>query len=100
MERFIYRLAAYHRVDNVDEWMQRIPLRQVLTWFAYWKIEPFGDDWTRTAIQTLFILKALGQSVDETFIEKFLPNYDPNREMTEDEINRELTKFSRMMRSE
>lgn len=100
MERFIYRLAAHHRIDDVEEWMRRVSLRQILTWYAYWRVEPFGDDWTRTAVQTLFVLKALGQAVDETFVEKFLPNYDPDRPMTEDEINAELTKFSRRMRSE
>lgn len=61
---------------------------------AYYKVEPFGEDWSRTARQTLMILKGLGCNVDDGFIERFLPSYNPNREMTADEIERELTKFS------
>lgn len=75
--------------------MKRITLRQVEKWLAYWKVEPFGDDWNRTARQTLFLIQALGAKVDESFIEKFLPNYDPNRAMTPDEIKAELSKFAR-----
>lgn len=95
MERFVYRLAAFHRIADVEAWKRRTTLRQIEKWLAYWKVEPFGDDWNRTARQTLFLLKALGADVDASFLENFLPNYDPNRPMTEDEINAELTKFSR-----
>lgn len=98
MERFCYRLATHHRIADVEAWMQRTPLRQILKWYAYWKVEPFGDDWTRTAVSTLFILQALGHNLNEEFIEKFMPNYDPNRPMTQDEINAELTKFARRMK--
>jgi len=80
---------------------RRVTLRQIERWLAYWKVEPFGDDWERTARQTLFIIQALGAKVDDskTFIEKFLPNYDPNRAMTEDEIKAELGKFTRMRKT-
>lgn len=98
LERFVYRLATHHRIADVDAWKKRITLRQVEKWLAYWKVEPFGDDWNRTARQTLFILKALGASVDSSFIDVFLPNYDPDRVMTEEEINAELTKFSRLVK--
>lgn len=99
LERFIYRLATHHRIPNVEEWKKTITLRQIEKWLAYWKVEPFGDDWNRTARATLFILKGLGCGVDASFIEAFLPNYDPNREMTEDEINAELTKFTSVMKA-
>lgn len=79
--------------------MKRITLRQVEKWLAYWKTEPFGDDWNRTARQTLFIMQALGVKVDESFLEKFLPNYDPHRVMTEDEIRAELNKFRRSQKA-
>lgn len=96
MERFLYRLAAHHRIPDVEEWKKRTTLRQVEKWLAYWKVEPFGDDWNRTARQTLFLLKAFGCNVDTQFLESFLPNYDPNRPMTDDEIEAELTKFTRI----
>lgn len=76
--------------------MKRITLRQVEKWLAYWNVEPFGDDWHRTAKQTLFLLRVLGADVDASFLERFLPNYDPHRPMTEDEITAELEKFKRL----
>ena len=91
----MYRLATHHRIIDVDALMKRITLRQVEKWLAYWKVEPFGDDWNRTARQTLFIVQALGGKVDEGFIEKFMPNYDPGRVMTRDEIMAELGKITR-----
>lgn len=95
MERFIYRLATHHRIADVEGWKQSVSLQQILKWYAYWRVEPFGDDWSRTAVQTLFVLKALGANVGTEFIEKFLPNYDPNRVMSDEEITAELTKFAR-----
>jgi hypothetical protein len=61
-------------------------------WMAYYRVEPFGDEWGRTSLQTLLILKALGASVDPQFREMFLPSYDPERAMTEDEIHAEMMK--------
>lgn len=40
----------------------------------------------------MLILKALGANVDPQFREMFLPSYDPDREMTEDEIQAEMMK--------
>jgi len=59
---------------------------------AFYRVEPFGDEWGRAALQTLLILKALGAQVDPRFREMFLPSYDPDREMTEDEIQAEMMK--------
>lgn len=95
MERFVYRLAAHHRIADVEAWKKRVKLRQIEKWLAYWKVEPFGDDWGRTARQTLFLIKCLGADVNAEFLETFLPNYDPDRVMTEDEINAELNKFAK-----
>ena len=64
-------------------------------WLAYYRVEPFGEDWLRSARQTVMILKGLGCKVDEQFEGKVLPGYDPNRPMTEDEIEAELSKLSR-----
>jgi hypothetical protein len=95
MERFVYRLAAHHRIADVEEWKKRTTLRQIVKWLGYWKVEPFGDDWGRSARQTMFLAAALGAKVPDDFLEKFLPNYDPNRVMSDDEINAEMTKFAR-----
>ena len=69
-----------------------------MRWVAYYRVEPFGEDWLRTARSTVMILKGLGAKVDEQFVEKFLPGYDPNRPMTPDEIEAELNKLSGIMR--
>ena len=75
--------------------MRKIRIDEIVDWVAYWNVEPFGDDWNRTAMQTLFLLKALGASVDETFLEAFLPNYDPNRAMTNEELEEQIERFKK-----
>lgn len=41
----------------------------------------------------MFVIKALGANVDADFEEMFLPGYDPDREMTDEEIAAELEKL-------
>lgn len=94
----MYRLAAHHRIPDVEEYKQRLTVRQLQKWIAYHRIEPFGEDWLRTARLCFFVVSALGAKVDADFIDKFLPTYDPDRPMTEDEIKAELAKFSRMVK--
>ena len=43
----------------------------------------------------MFTLAALGAKLDENFVEVFLPNYDPDREMTEDEISARVQNWVR-----
>jgi hypothetical protein len=43
----------------------------------------------------MFTLAAMGAKVDPEFVEVFLPNYDPDREMTEDEIAEKLKGWTR-----
>jgi len=57
---------------------------------AYYRVEPFGEDWLRTARGTLFTIAAFGAKPGSDFVDLFLPNYDPDREMTEDEIAEKL----------
>jgi hypothetical protein len=64
-------------------------------WIAYYRVEPFGQDWLRTARATLFTAIAFGAKPDDSFVEMFLPNYDPGREMTEDEINEKIEGWMR-----
>jgi hypothetical protein len=95
IERFLYRLAAHLRIGNVEEWKHTITLDQLHRWVAYYRVEPFGEDWLRTARATMFTIAALGGKTDERFVEMFLPSYDPNREMTQDEIEAEFAKLAR-----
>jgi len=41
----------------------------------------------------MFTVAALGAKPDQRFMEMFLPSYNPDREMTPDEIEAELAKL-------
>ncbi len=75
MRLFLYRLAALHRVVDVDEWAKAIPLRVLKGWMAYWTLEPFGDEWARTGKLATVVAKSNGAEVDTEFESKFLPSY-------------------------
>lgn len=63
-------------------------------WFAFYRLEPFGDDWRRSARATVILAGALGAKTKEDSEEMFLPTYDPRRPtQTPDEMARELAKL-------
>jgi hypothetical protein len=93
IELFLYRLAVTLRIGNVEEWKHTLTLDQLHRWIAYYRVEPFGGDWLRTAKATMFTVAALGAKPDQRFMEMFLPSYNPDREMTPDEIEAELAKL-------
>ena len=90
---FLYRLAAHHRIWNVEEWAHSITIRQVQRWLAFHRIEPIGLDWLRTAKSTVLLMKSFGVEVSPEAVEMFLPTYNPDREMTEEEMMAELMKI-------
>ena len=92
MRLFLYRLAALHRVLDVEEWAKQIPLRVLRGWMAYWTIEPFGDEWARTGKLASVIAASNGAKVDPDFGEKFLPSYRAPEQTREDMIE-ELRKI-------
>jgi hypothetical protein len=72
---FLYRLAALHRVVDVDEWAKQIPLQVLRGWMAYWTLEPFGDEWARSGKLAAILASSNGAKVDTDFETKFLPSY-------------------------
>lgn len=61
---------------------------------AFYRLEPFGDEWRRTARSTVMVAGALGAKLKEDFEEMFLPTYDPRRPtQTPEEMARELAKL-------
>jgi hypothetical protein len=90
VDRFVYRLAAHLGIGNVETWKRELTLDQLHKWIAYYRVEPFGEDWLREARATMFTIAALGAKPGSDFVDIFLPNYDPDREMTEDEIAEKL----------
>ena len=91
MRLFLYRLAALHRVVDVEEWAKQIPLRVLRGWMAYWTLEPFGDEWARSGKLAAVLASSNGAKVDTDFEAKFLPSYRAPVQTT-DEMIAELKK--------
>lgn len=81
------------QIFNVEEWKHQITIDQLQRWIAYYRIEPFGDDWRRSGRAALISAQAFGAKADPSFEDKFLPTYDPHRVMTDEEILAELMKI-------
>ena len=72
---FLLRLALAMGEPDVDALARRLTGPQLTEWMAYWHLEPFGDDWRRTARAAAFAAKAAGAQVDGDAEDKFLPSY-------------------------
>ncbi len=97
---FAYRLAAHLGIANADEMMGTMSVRQMRRWAAAYRLEPFGDDWRRSARQTVVLANALGAKVAEHAEEMFLPTYDGSEPtQTEAEMMRELMKIPAAIRN-
>lgn len=59
---------------------------------AYWRIEPFGDEWRRSAREALTAAAGFGAKPDPDAEERFLPSYR-EKPQTIDDIRRELAKI-------
>lgn len=69
---------------------------------AYWRIEPFGDEWRRAGRAALTAAAGFGAKPDADAEEKFLPSYR-QRPQTLEEMRAELMKipaFAEQMRKE
>lgn len=74
-------------------------IRAFRRWVAFYRLEPWGDDWRRTARATVLLAGAYGAKVKEDAEEMFLPTYDPSRPtQTPEEMARELAKLKTMVK--
>jgi hypothetical protein len=89
---FLYRLALELKIPNPEAWKKRLTVRQLRKWMAFWKVEPFGDSWRRSAREALTTASGFGAKVDPDAEEKFLPSYR-EKPQTLDDIRRELAKI-------
>lgn len=97
---FVYRLALEHGIWDVENWKRSITLDQLKRWMAFYRVEPFGQDWRRAARATMFTVTAAGAKVQEDFEEMFLPTYDPSRPtQTEEEMLAELMKIPQIRKA-
>lgn len=81
--------------------MAEMSVRQMRRWAAAYRLEPFGDDWRRSARQTVVMANAFGAKVAEHAEEMFLPTYDATTPtQTEEEMRRELMKIPKWIRDQ
>jgi hypothetical protein len=80
---------------DVDALAARLTVRQIAMWRAYWRCEPFGDDWRRTGRATTLAIQAAGANVAIDFENNFLPSWKapPVVEQTEEEMAAEFAKI-------
>ena len=76
-------------VWDIEDWKRRITLRQIRQWMAFWKVEPFGDDWRRSGRAALVMS---GGKIEPGTEDKFLPSYR-EKQQTEAELIAELKKI-------
>ena len=84
----------------MDGMLRTLSVRQVRRWAAAWRLEPFGNDWRRTARLSVALANALGARVAEHAEEMFLPTYDGTEPtQTPEEMMRELMKIPAAIRN-
>lgn len=71
---------------------EQISLRQLKWWAAYWMVEPFGDDWSRSGKLAAVMAAAQGAKVEPDFEEKFLPSYRAPVQ-TEEQLKEQLRRI-------
>lgn len=89
MDLFLYRLGLQVGIWNIDSWKKRITVRQIRLWMAFWRVEPFGDEWRRSGRAALMMTGGKIEPGDE---DKFLPSYR-EKPQTEAELVAELKKI-------
>ena len=77
---------------DVELLSKQITLRQLKWWMAFWRCEPFGDDWARTGKLAAVTAASHGAKVEPDFEEKFLPSYRAPQQTAEEMIE-ELRKI-------
>lgn len=89
---FVYRLALAHGIWNVEQWKRRLTVRQLRQWMAYWRVEPFGDEWRRSARQALTAAAGFGAKPEPDSEDRFLPSYR-EKPQTLEQLRAELMKI-------
>lgn len=77
---------------DVENWKKTITVRQLIKWQAYWRVEPFGDEWRRSARTALTCAAGFGAKPEAGSEDRFLPSYR-QKEQTLDEMRAELMKI-------
>ena len=83
---FLHRLALQMGRWDVDEMAAEIPMPVLWRWFAYWRIEPFGDEWRRSGRLASIVAAASGVRNAGDLEDKFMPGGGKFRDMNQTEI--------------
>ena len=96
---FLGRLALACGEWDVEALSRRITLRQLKWWMAFWRVEPFGDEWARSGKLAAVTAAAQGAKVEPDFEERFLPSYRAPVQTTEQMISvlRQIPVFAKQM---
>ena len=78
-----------------------ISLPQLKEWIAYYRLEPFGDDWRRTGRLAGAVAASNGAKVEHDIEDRFLPTYRRGGPpQTDAEMERELAKIASYLKRE
>ena len=92
---FIMRLALQLGRADFRELAHELTMEDLAYWQAYWACEPFGDEWRRTARQTIIQSNAFGAKMKSEHEDMFMPGWDPtHRTQTAAEMAAELKKIT------
>lgn len=80
------------RVD-VDRLEREITVDEFYGWYEFWKAEPFGLDWHRTALLAHTNATVMGGKPPRDFCEQFLPSYDPTKPMSDEDMMEQVAKL-------
>jgi hypothetical protein len=59
---------------------------------AFWRVEPFGDEWARSGKLAAVMAEAQGAKLEPDFADKFLPTYR-SPVQTEEELKAQLRRI-------
>lgn len=85
MRAFLFRLALQLGVWDVDALARAMPVPLLVEWLAFYRMEPWGDDWRRTGRHAAIVAAAAGAKTDGELEEKFLPGGGIYRGMNQTE---------------
>lgn len=71
---------------DVDGLARQIPVPVLVEWMAFFRMEPFGDEWRRTGRLATIVAAAAGAKTDGELEEKFLPGGGIYRDMNQTEM--------------
>lgn len=99
---FTYRLALAMGVWDVEKFKRRITRQQLRKWFAFYRIEPWGQPWLMAGRMTSLIRHAFTGKFDRHDEERFLVTYRTGDEyrskvpLTDEEIAAKLNSLPGM----